>query len=139
MIINGKNITNEEELNLALLDADESSKLVLYNMFHGIANNTNPTVKERDVAKYLKRAEAKNIIVAEMSAENVERVRSGEWSLEQLISLTQDAELIAILNDLNTLSFELAQEKIANVANLLLTPEIKASYIAKIQTNLFDS
>lgn len=93
---------------------------------------------ERDFIKYMKRAAVKNTILSEMAAENMQRVRTGIWTVPQLIALTQDDELKHVLDDVNTLSFELAIGKIAAIASdAVLTTEIKNQWIAKLQNNLF--
>lgn len=97
-----------------------------------------PNQKEKDYNKYIKRAEAKNKILAEMASENMERVRNGVWSVPQLVGLTQDVELKLVLDDVNTLSFELAQSKLLSCTNPLLTTEIKMGWIAKLQANLYN-
>jgi hypothetical protein len=56
-----------------------------------------------------------------------------------LISLTQDPTLKLVLDDINTLSFELAQGKLESATHELLTTEIKNSWILKLQNNLFNS
>ena len=80
----------------------------------------------------------KDKIIAEMASENMERVRNGAWSVANLISLTQDADLKHVLDDINTLSFELAMSKLQTITNPLLTAEIKLAWITKLQNNLYN-
>lgn len=100
---------------------------------------SNDMQKQKDYQKYLRRSEAKDKIIAQMATENMERVRSGIWTVQNLIDLTQDAELKRVLDDINTLSFELAQAKLMAVTNPIVTPEIKAAWLATLQANLFNN
>lgn len=97
------------------------------------------TQYEKDFIKYQKRAAIKDIIISEMAAENMQRVRAGVWTVSQLIELTQDVELKHVLDDVNTLSFELAQAKINALTNPLITAEIKTNWIVKLQNYLYNS
>lgn len=81
--------------------------------------------KELDEIRFQKRAAAKDSIIARMAASNLERVRNGVWTTVDLVSLTEDAQLKKLLDDVNTLSYEIAYFKIDNIQNALLTPEIK--------------
>ena len=83
---------------------------------------------DTDVTRYTKRARAKDQILAEFAAENMSRVRSGAWTTAQLIGLTQDAGLKALLDNVNTLSFEIAVSMVPGLTNALLTPAIKAGW-----------
>ena len=101
-----------------------------------------PPVKtqfELDVERYAKRAIAKDKIIAEFAAENMARVRSGVWTVPQLISLTQDAGLKALLDNVNTLSFEIASTMVPNLTNPLLTAEIKTGWVAKLQAHFYNT
>lgn len=95
-------------------------------------------LKSRDYNKYIKRATARSKIIAEMASENMDRVRKGIWTVPQLIGLTQDPDLKNVLDDVNTLSFELAAMKIGTSTNPLLTPEIKSGWISKLASNFFN-
>jgi hypothetical protein len=94
--------------------------------------------KEKDFNKYIKRARVKDTLMAEMASENMERVRNGMWTVLQLVELTQDPTLKLVLDDINTLSFELAQSKLQGATHNLLTTEIKLGWIVKLQNNLFN-
>jgi len=138
MFINGIEVLTTEELENTIIDMSEESKIYLRNMFNGVPNTYTPTQKEIDYQKYLKRAAAKDKIIAEMASENMERVRNGIWSVANLISLTQDTDLKHVLDDINTLSFELAMSKLQTITNPLLTAEIKLAWITKLQNNLYN-
>lgn len=140
MNINGQIINTEEELAAAIIGMDETSKVTLTNIFRGIPNE--PPVlsqQEKDLEKYKKRAAVKDAIMAEMASENMARVRAGIWTVAELISLTQDEGLKGVLDDMMTLSFELAQAKVMALTNPLITSEIKAGWVSKLQANLFNS
>lgn len=96
-----------------------------------------PTQYEKDYERYIKRAQAKNLILAEMAAENMARVRSGTWTVNDLASLTQDTDLKKVLDDLNALSFELAASKLQAVSNPLITDEIKTNWLQKLQNYFY--
>jgi len=137
MIINGQNINTAEELETAIIDMSEESKASLRATFN---NTAMPPVSQQDLdyQKYIKRAAVKDQIMAEMASENMSRVRAGVWTVPNLISLTQDVELKLVLDDINTLSFELAQQKLQTLANPLVTVDIKNGWIIKLQTHLYN-
>ncbi len=93
--------------------------------------------REKDYLRYKQRGEAKNGIIAEMAAGNMERVRSGVWTVSQLIALTQDEQLKQLLDDVNTLSFEIAYSRIDGLTNSILTVEIKNSWKKLLSDNFF--
>ena len=95
------------------------------------------TQKEKDFERYTKRAVAKNTILAEIATENMQRIRSGEWTTSDIVLLTQDEELKQVLNDVYSLSFELAAIKLSTITNVLITPEIKGTWIQKLQSNFY--
>ena len=92
---------------------------------------------EKDRITMKKRAEVKNDILGNLAAENKGRIRTGEWTVEDLTSLTQDEQIKAVLDDINSLSFELAQAKIIAITNPLITQEIKNQWIGILQGSLF--
>lgn len=98
-----------------------------------------PTVNQFDLdkARFEKRAQVKDQIISEMAAENMSRVRSGLWTTNQLIGLTQDSELKSILDDISTLSYEIAYSKIDGLTNALLTSDIKSSWKAKLASHFY--
>jgi hypothetical protein len=97
---------------------------------------TAPTL-ESDERKYLLRSLSKDKIIAGFAGENMARLRAGQWTTPQLIMLTQHPQSIAVLNDVQSLSFELAVQKIAAHPDPLMTPEVKASMIDKLTANFF--
>ena len=96
-----------------------------------------PSQLELDSQRFSKRASAKDFLIAYMAADNVSRVRSGIWTVQNLKDLMADAEIVSLLNHINTLSYELAIVKIQSLTNTLITAEIKADWIAKLQDNLY--
>lgn len=81
--------------------------------------------REKDKNRFEKRAEVKNKLISEMAAGNLERVRLGLWSTSDLVALTQDSQLKGILDDVATLSFEIAYSKMDSISNPLVTQDIK--------------
>lgn len=100
---------------------------------------TSPNIDQRelDYERYLKRAKVKDQIIAEMASENMERVRNGVWTVSNLISLTQDPELKLVLDDVSTLSYELAVGKIMAISNPLITADIKNAWALKLQSHFY--
>lgn len=107
------------------------------NYMDALLNRLTPA--QRDDIKYKNRARALDQIMAWMAVENMTRVRAGIWSVPQLISLTQDATVKEIISDLSSLSFEIAYSKIDLIAPAFVTPEIKATFKAKLAANFFNS
>lgn len=96
------------------------------------------TQKQIDFNKYKKRASVKDDIIATMASNNMERVRNGVWTVAELIGLTQDVELKSILDDVSTLSYELAVGKIQSATNPLLTAEIKNEWITMLVGHFYN-
>lgn len=96
-----------------------------------------PSQFEIDQARYSKRAAAKDELIAYMAADNMSRVRSGQWSVAELIGLMTDPDVSAATSYMGTLSYELAAQAIANAQTPLLTPEIKAAWIEKLQEHFY--
>lgn len=96
-----------------------------------------PSQFEIDRARYSKRAEAKDGLLAFMAADNMSRVRSGEWTVQQLTSLISDPAVAAANSYMSTLSFELAAQAIQAATTPLLTPEIKALWVGKLQEHFY--
>ena len=104
-----------------------------------IANHDSvDTQKDIDFLKYKKRADVKDDILATMASNNMDRVRSGIWTVEQLVELTQDVELKSVLDDVSTLSYELAVGKVQSATNALLTAEIKNEWIAMLVSHFYN-
>lgn len=96
-----------------------------------------PTQREADLARYARRAEAKDKLMAEMAADNMERVRSGVWSVSDLVSLMSEPAVKTILEMIGALSFELAADSLADISHPLITPEIKAKWIQLLQSHFY--
>jgi hypothetical protein len=96
-----------------------------------------PPPVNKDVIRYKKRAEIKDKLMIDMAVNNMARVKSGLWSVSDLVALTQDPQLKLVLDDVHTLSFELAIEKIKVLTNPILTQDIKDSWILKLKKYLF--
>ncbi|WP_288077870.1 hypothetical protein [Pseudomonas sp.] len=96
-----------------------------------------PTQLELDSIRFSKRASAKDFLIAYMAADNVSRVRSGAWTVQDLSALMADPELVSLLNHINTLSFELAAVMVSGLSNPLITSAIKADWIAKLQAHFY--
>lgn len=92
---------------------------------------------EKDRIRYQKRASVKDSLIAYMAADNMSRVRSGEWSAQDLYNLLQDANIAEANTCMSTLSFELAATCISNVTNPLLTEEIKTDWIARLTEHFY--
>lgn len=92
---------------------------------------------DRDKARYEKRAAVKDQLLAYMAADNMSRVRSGVWSVQDLTSLLADPAVAAANQFMGTLSFELAAQAIGSAATPLLTPEIRADWIGRLQAAFF--
>lgn len=95
------------------------------------------TQYEKDLIRYKKRAEVKEQLIAEMASENMQRVRNGVWTVQQLIQLASDPLMINIQNLMGTLSFELAAQAIALSTNPMMTEDIKMSWISKLQSHFY--
>jgi len=96
-----------------------------------------PTQFELDQRRYQKRAAVQSELIAWMAADNMSRVRSGEWTVAQLTSLMTDPAIFAAQQYMQTLSYELAAQSIAQASHELMTPEIKAAWVAKLQENFY--
>lgn len=92
---------------------------------------------ERDEARYTKRAAVKDQLLAYMAADNMRRVRAGEWTVADLTNLLADPAVAAANQFMSTLSFELAAQAVASASTPLLTPAIRADWIARLQAAFF--
>jgi hypothetical protein len=92
---------------------------------------------DRDQARYAKRAAVKDQLLAYMAADNMSRVRAGEWTVADLTSLLADPAVATANQFMNTLSFELAAQAIASASTPLLTPAIRADWIARLEAAFF--
>ena len=96
-----------------------------------------PSQFEKDQSRYQKRAAVKDELVAYMAADNMSRVRAGEWTVADLTGLLADPAVASANQFMSTLSFELAAQAIASAATPLLTPAIRADWIARLQAAFF--
>ena len=94
------------------------------------------TTLELDTDKYLRRAESKNLLMAEMAAMNVARIKNGTWTVAQLTALMQDEQIKALIAHLETLGFDLAIGVVQGLTNPLITPEIKSAWTATLVAKL---
>ena len=94
--------------------------------------------KAKDKARYRERAKVKDELVVGICADNMERIRNGIWTVDQLVELTADQNFKNIQDDINSLSFELAQGKIMALSNPMITQEIKNEWVGRLQANLFN-
>ena len=92
---------------------------------------------EKDQARYTKRAAVKDELIAYMAANNMSRVRSGAWSVANLTALMGDPAVVAANALMGTLSFELAAQKIQAATTPLLTPEIKADWVSRLEAHYY--
>lgn len=94
------------------------------------------TTLELDIEKYLRRASAKPLLMAEMAAMNVGRIKDKTWTKVQLVELMADPEIKSLVSHMETLSFELAIGVIQGLTNPIVTPEIKTVWVAKLVAKL---
>lgn len=113
--------------------------VVTEDEFNSLMVTWNPIIqKAKDKARYRERAKVKDELVVGICADNMERIRSGLWSVSQLVELTEDPIFKKLQDDINSLSFELAQGKIMSLSNPIITQEIKNEWVARLQANLFN-
>lgn len=96
-----------------------------------------PSQFDRDEARYRKRAAVKDTLLAYMAADNMSRVRSGTWTVASLTMLLADPAVATANACMSTLSFELAAKAIATASTPLLTPKIRADWIARLQAHFY--
>lgn len=139
MIIPDEQQSYYEALGWNVLSADA---YVLYKANYQSAYDTwyatQPVQFQRDKEKYVRRAAAKDGMIAEMAAGNMSRVRAGTWTVSDLIGLMSDSVIVAILNDLATLSFELAYAKVDQITNPLITTDIKTTWKTLLASNFYN-
>ena len=91
----------------------------------------------KDQARYTKRAAAKDSLLAYMAADNMSRVRSGAWTVQDLTALLADPAVAAANQFMSTLSFELAVKAIASASTPLPTPAIRTDWVARLQAHFY--
>lgn len=96
-----------------------------------------PSQFEKDQSRYTKRAAVKDELIAYMAADNMSRVRAGTWTVADLTSLVADPAVATANQFMSTLSFELAAQAIASASTPLLTPAIRADWIARLEAAFF--
>lgn len=96
-----------------------------------------PSQFARDEARYRKRAAVKDELLSYMAADNMSRVRAGTWTVADLTGLLADPAVAAATQFMTTLSYELAAQAIASAETPLLTPEIRADLIGKLQAHFY--
>ena len=96
-----------------------------------------PSQFERDEARYRKRAAVKDALLAYMAADNMSRVHSGVWTEADLAGLMLDPSIAAASTYMSTLGYELAAQSIAAAETPLLTPEIRADWIGRLQQHFY--
>ena len=92
---------------------------------------------EKDQSRYQKRAAVKDELMAYMAADNMSRVRSGVWTVADLTSLLDDPAVVAANSLMGTLSFELAAQQIQAATTPLLTAEIKAEWVSRLEAHYY--
>ena len=96
-----------------------------------------PTQRELDFNRYIKRSAVRDRLLADMAADNMTRVRSGAWTVADLQGLMADPQTKVVIDLINALSFEMAIAALSASPNPLLTTEIKAGWVAKLQERLY--
>ena len=94
------------------------------------------TVLELDTEKYLRRANAKPLLMAKMAAMNIGRLKNGTWTTADLVALMADTGIKSVVTHMETLSFELAIGEINALTNPRMTPSIKATMVAELTAAL---
>ena len=97
---------------------------------------TPKTVLALDTEKYLRRANIKPLLMAKMAAMNVGRLKSGTWTMAQLVSLMSEDATKSLIDHMETLSFDLAIGVVNSHPNVLLTPAIKSTWVAELSAAL---
>lgn len=96
-----------------------------------------PSQFELDQSRYTKRAAVKDELMAYMAADNMRRVRSGVWTVADLTALMDDPAVVAANALMGTLSFELSTQHIQAATTPLLTPEIKADWVSRLEAHFY--
>lgn len=94
-----------------------------------------PSQFEADQKRYLLRAAVKDELIAWMAADNMRRVRTGVWTVTDLLGLVEMLSPINVM--MQTLSFELAAQAIFNLQVPLMTAEIKTAWVAKLTEHFY--
>ena len=110
---------------------------VVLDSYPQVPSQPEPSQFDRDKARYEKRAAVKDQLLAWMAADNMSRVRSGAWTVQDLTALLADPAVAAANQFMSTLSFELAAQAIASASTPLLTPAIRADWVARLQAHFY--
>lgn len=94
-------------------------------------------LKEKDRIAMEKRAQIKDGLIGEIASENKERLRTGVWSYTDLVTFLNSEESKKVMNEINGLSFELAQGSIMAIVNPIITMDIKLQWVQRLKDNLF--
>lgn len=130
----------------AVIPADEgNSDYAAFLRWQSIGNVPAPADEppelsqfEKDKLRYQRRAAVKDQLIAYMAADNMSRLRSGEWTVSDLVALLQDPENAMVIGFLNTLAFETAADVLMASSHHLLTPAIKADWVSRLQAHFYN-
>lgn len=92
---------------------------------------------DKDKLRLKKRGLAVADLLAGMGADNLERVRSGVWTVQDLIDLNNHPVAKSVVSLVQMQSFELAVQVLVAADHPLLTPEIKAKWIADLEQHFY--
>ncbi|MDQ7745459.1 hypothetical protein [Hydrogenophaga pseudoflava] len=125
------------------IELDQQDLVAITEEEHQLLVNPPPaqqpeeTQFDRDVSRYKRRAAAKDMLLAEMAAENMARVRAGVWTVQDLTALMNDPLAKQVMELVNALSFEMAADLLSTATNPMITPEIRDGWVAKLQAHLY--
>lgn len=91
----------------------------------------------KDKLRLRKRALAVPGLISGMGADNVQRVRNGEWTIEDLHELNSNPITTKVINLVLLYSFELAIQALLEADHPLLTPEVKGKWVNDLQAHLY--
>lgn len=126
-------IPREEELILT----PEQYQQLLDSFNTVMQEHENSLLKEKLKKRMLLRSYAKDMLIVKMSHENLLRMYQGVWTQNDIKSLPNDKQLESILQDISSLSFEMAIPKIMSLNNPLITAEIKQDWINTLYAHLY--
>jgi len=116
----------------------ENAIVVTDEEYQIIYSSFEPAIlKEKDRIAMEKRAQIKDALIGEIASENKERLRSGEWAYADLVGFLNSEESKKVMNEINGLSFELAQGSIMAIVNPVITMEIKLQWVQRLKDNLY--
>jgi hypothetical protein len=116
----------------------ENAIVVTEEEYQIIYSSFEPAIlKEKDRIAMEKRAQVKDALVGVIASENKERLRTGVWTYSDLISFLNSEESKKVMNEINGLSFELAQGSIMGIVNPIITMDIKLQWVQRLKDNLF--